>query len=87
MEHEGNPNAIGRLMRLVAEKTREEVKTRLYDLKTPFHHPFGFALFGQAYEVHGSLTDLEGDRLYGVRYIVHKVLPDGTLREFIHVNF
>jgi hypothetical protein len=86
MEHEGNPKAIGRLMRLVAEKTQDEVKKRLYDLEAPFHHPFGFALFGQAYEVHGSLTQLEGST-YGVRYIVHKVLPDGTLREFIHVNF
>lgn len=84
---EGDVSALAVLMRKVAEKTREEVKKRLYDTGSHFHHPFGFAYLGQAYEVHGSLTELDGDRLYGVRFIVSKVLGDGTLREFIHVNF
>lgn len=88
MEHEGNPNALGRLMRMVAEKTEEEVKKRLYDVGTPFHHPFGFSYLGTSYEVHGQLTNIEGKNIVqGVRFIVYKVLDDGTLRDFIHVTF
>lgn len=88
MEHEGNINALAILMRQVAEKTEMEVKYRLYDAKTPFHHPFGFAHLGKAYEVHIALTEIEGIRqMEGVRCTVYKVNDDGTLTEFVRVNF